>query len=81
MLAATFAVCHFLHSSLHPAAGKGEHFCLVCSLVKGQVTPVEPSLVFVAAFVFVLFSVRLDEGASPVFFEYRFTPTRAPPTS
>jgi hypothetical protein len=79
LVAATLSVSHALHQNLHRDDAPGSHFCLVCSLVKGQLTTAEvpTALLFlVLLFLFVLPPETISRLAS---LDYRLSPCRAPP--
>lgn len=79
IIAATLSVSHTLHQNLHRDGSPGSHFCLVCSLAKGQLTSAEAvaTLLFlVLIFLFVLSPATISPLVSP---DYRLSPSRAPP--
>ena len=68
-----------LHRFLHSDGGETNHQCLVCSFAKGQVTAAEVSGVF-AALVISLVGLILLPKVSPLpSFDFRLSPSRAPP--
>ena len=81
LVATTFSVSHALHQTLHPNAPAGNHFCLVCSLVKGQVNAADVSaalLLFTAVLVFSFPALELVIQSAV---DRRLNPSRAPPRS
>jgi hypothetical protein len=79
LAASTLSVSHTLHQNLHRDGAPGSHFCLVCSLAKGQLTSAEAAaalLFLVLIFLFVLPPETISRLASP---DYRLSPSRAPP--
>lgn len=81
LLATTLSVSPALHQSLHLQGGANAHFCLVCSLAKGQVSTAEAALVWVLVVLFFLFSISLATASPFVGFEYFPSQSRAPPRS
>jgi hypothetical protein len=80
LAAATLSVSHALHQNLHRDGAPGSHFCLVCSLAKGQLTTADAAATFlflVLTFLFALPREAISRLASP---DYRLPPSRAPPT-
>ena len=81
LVATTFSVSHALHQLLHHDGVGSDHLCLACSFAKGQVSvaavaPFVPSLAFCC-----LWGV-CQLGTSPFpGFDYRTSPSRAPPRS
>jgi hypothetical protein len=79
LVATTFSVSHELHQSLHQDRAANGHFCLVCSFAKGQVS-VAAVAVFSAVLVFCCLWGVCPLGTSPFpGFDYRTSPSRAPP--
>jgi hypothetical protein len=79
VVASTLSVSHVLHQNLHRDGTPGSHFCLVCSLAKGQLTTAEAAaalLVLVFTFLFALPPETISRLTSP---DYRLSPSRAPP--
>jgi hypothetical protein len=79
IVASTLSVSHALHQNLHRDGAPGSHFCLVCSLAKGQLTTAEAAaalLFLVLLFLFVLPPETISRLASH---DYRLSPSRAPP--
>jgi hypothetical protein len=82
LLAATAcAASETLHQSLHRDGAAEGHFCLVCFFAKGQVSAEVVAVVSVIAIFYCLGSVRLASAAVAVGFDYRLSPSRAPPRS
>jgi hypothetical protein len=79
LVATTFSVSHALHQSLHQDGPGSGHFCLVCSFAKGQVSGEAVAVVSAILAFCCLWCVGL---ASTIFFprfDYRLSPSRAPP--
>jgi hypothetical protein len=81
LILGAISVSHALHEFLHHDASDGSHFCLLCSIAKGQVstaalasTPAPPVLARFCA----LLTADVSTAAS---FDYRLSPSRAPPLS
>ena len=81
LISGTLSVSHTLHQSLHPDGAGDSHFCLVCLFAKGQVNAADVGLVS-AAWAFSFFSaIRLASTSPLPGFDYRLSPSRAPPRS
>jgi len=79
LLATAFSSSHTLHQSLHSDGAGSHHFCLVCSLIKGQVGAAEVALVFAVLVLLVVLGVRPEHVASVPGPDYRLSHSRAPP--
>jgi hypothetical protein len=81
LVSGAVSVSNALHQLLHHDASDGSHFCLVCSIAKGHVTtavvatsPAPRAVCFI--------STRLAAHAAALLgFDYRISPSRAPPLS
>ena len=81
LVATVFSVSHALHQSLHQDGAASGHFCLVCSLAKGQVIAAAVAVIS-AVLVFSCLWGVCQLGTSPFpGFDYRASPSRAPPRS
>jgi hypothetical protein len=70
-----------LHESLHHGNADGHQICLICSLAHGQVSTAEVAS-FAAILIFCFIGGALLQGTPPVStFDYRLSPSRAPPRS
>jgi hypothetical protein len=79
LISGTLSVSHALHQSLHPDGTGDSHFCLVCSLAKGQVSTAAVAATS-ATLRFCWLSTVRTANASPLpGFDYRLAPSRAPP--
>jgi len=79
LLATTFSISHVLHQSLHHDDAGSGHFCLLCSFAKGQVSAAAVAL-FLAVLVFCCLWGVCRAIISPFpGFDYRTSPSRAPP--
>ena len=80
LIAATLSVSHNLHQTLHRDGAVSGHFCLVCSLAKGQVSGPEVLFVLALAVLSLLFYICVIHAArSPGGFDYCVSLGRAPP--
>jgi hypothetical protein len=79
LTAVTFSVSHSLHQALHPGGAVNGHFCLVCSIAKGQVGAVDTAVILTALVFSFLIGVRLLTRSPLGFFAYRLSHSRAPP--
>ncbi len=81
LLATTLSASQALHQSLHRDSAANGHVCLICSLVKGQVNMAAVACVLALAVFYYLGNLRLSSTAVVPGFDYRFSPSRAPPQS
>jgi len=79
--AGTLLINHALHQSLHPDGAGDSHFCLVCLFAKGQVSAADVGLVSAAWVLSSLSAIRLVNTSPLPGFDYRLSPSRAPPRS
>ena len=78
LLAVTFSASHTLHYALHPSPASS-HFCLVCSLLQGQLSVTEAGFELAVLLLGFLLGGRIA-ATSPVFeFDFRLSHSRAPP--
>jgi hypothetical protein len=77
LLVLALAVLPSLHHRLH--ADTNDPFCLVCSFAKGQVSAPLVAGVFVLAFVFLVGRASLPQSPPIPVFDFRLSPSRAPP--
>lgn len=75
------AVSHALHQSLHNDAAGSHHLCLVCSFAKGHVSAADVAPVAALLVLCPLFSFRAGNPLPLPAFDYRLSPSRAPPAS
>jgi hypothetical protein len=81
LVAAILSVSHALHQCLHNEGAVNGHVCLVCSFAQGQVSAVAVALVS-GVFVFPCLWYFCLVGTLPLpGFDYRISPSRAPPLS
>jgi hypothetical protein len=78
VVAASISVSHALHQSLHDN-GKAGHLCLVCMLVKGQVSAADVPVVFTVFLATLFFFAPLVSAAKFAVVDRRLSPGRAPP--
>ncbi len=81
LLATACSASHALHQSLHRESGASDHFCLVCFLVKGHVAAAPVALVLAVLILFWFGSVGWAGVPAYCCFDYRLSPSRAPPSS
>jgi flagellin-like protein len=79
MVAMTFSVSHTLHQFLHRDGAGNDHFCLACSLVKGQVSAAAVALVSAVLVLSCFWVICLVHSTPFCGFDYRTSPSRAPP--
>ncbi len=68
-----------LHERLLHSGGSGGHNCLVCTLASGQVAAAGVALLTAALLLLLLPVPRRFDSLSPSCFDYRLSPSRAPP--
>jgi len=81
LICGVLSVSHAPHQSLHNDSGRSHHLCLVCMFAKGQVSAADVTLV-TALFVLCPLICLCASAPSPrSAFDYRLSPSRAPPPS
>lgn len=78
LISGTLSVSQALHQLLHNDAA-GSHLCLVCLFAKGQVSAADVAVVAALLVLFPLFSPRPANSSPLPSFDYRLSPSRAPP--
>jgi hypothetical protein len=68
-----------LHHVLHPDSNNPDHECLVTLFAKGQLSEAAMTPVVILVAAFVMCAVLLPSFLPRSIFEYRFSPSRAPP--
>jgi hypothetical protein len=81
LVATASSASHSLHQYLHQDGATHGHFCLVCSFAKGQVNAAAVALVSAVLVLCFLWRVGLVSTFSFPGFDYRTSPSRAPPRS
>jgi hypothetical protein len=81
LLTATLSVSHALHQSLHHDSTAHSHFCLICCFAKGQVSPAPTTFISAVIVFCCLWGVHLAHSFPFPGFDYRTSPSRAPPLS
>lgn len=81
LISSALAVSGTLHQLLHNGAADSHHLCLVCSFAKGQVSAADVALVTALLVLGPLFSFRAGNPSPLPAFDYRLSPSRAPPAS
>jgi hypothetical protein len=81
LISSTLAVSGALHQLLHNDATGSHHLCLVCLFAKGQVSAADVALVAALLVLCPLFSFRAGNPSPLPAFDYRLSPSRAPPVS
>ena len=79
LFVSALTVCPSLHHLLHHDSNDSDHCCLVTAFAKGQVGMAD--VVPVVAFISLVFLCVIDmvQTAPLPFFDYRLSPSRAPP--
>ena len=73
------SVSSALHQLLHNDTAGNHHICLVCSFAKGQVSAADVALVAALLVLCPLFGYRASTPSPLPAFDYRLSPSRAPP--
>jgi hypothetical protein len=81
VVAAFLSVSHALHQCLHDEGAANGHVCLLCSLAKGQVSAVPFALWSGVCVLSCLWYFCLISPVPLPGFDYRLSPSRAPPRS
>lgn len=81
LVATACSASQALHQSFHHDSDATGHFCLVCFFAKGHVSAASVALVAAAVAFHCLGSVALARTAALSSFDYRLSPSRAPPLS
>ena len=79
LISATLAVSGALHQLLHRDTAGSHHLCLVCSFAKGQVSAADVALIAPLLVLCPLFSYLAGAPLPSAVFDYRLSPSRAPP--
>ena len=79
LVAMTLSVSHTLHSLLHRDLAGNGHLCLACSLIKGQVSAAAVALVSTVLVLGCFWVICLVHTTPFCGFDYRTSPSRAPP--
>ena len=79
LICGTLSVCQALHQLLHNDAAGSHHLCLVCLFAKGQVSAPDVALVAAVQVLCPLSSLRAADTSPLPAFDYRLSPSRAPP--
>ena len=81
LVCGALSVSYALHRSLHNDSGRSHHLCLVCMFAKGQVSAAEVTLVSALLVLCLLISLCATDPSPLSAFDYRLSPSRAPPPS
>ena len=79
LICGVISVSRALHQSLHSDTTGGHHLCLVCSFAKGQVSAADVALVAAVQVLSPLSSLSAADTSPLPAFDYRLSPSRAPP--
>ena len=79
LVATTVSVTHSLHHSLPGNDSAGSHSCLLCSLAKGQVASADTAPIAAFLALYLVFAAGLAKVSATASWDYRFSPSRAPP--
>lgn len=78
---AVISVSHVLHQKLHAENAAPGHFCLLCSLSKGQITAAEAAPILATFVATVVFLVPVLRAACLTSVDQRLAPNRGPPAA
>jgi hypothetical protein len=79
LVASALSVSHALHQSLHQDGATSGHFCLVCSFAKGQASSAAVAVISAVIVFCCLWGICLVSASPFPGFDYRTSPSRAPP--
>jgi hypothetical protein len=79
LLATTVSVTHSLHHSLPGNHSAGSHSCFLCAFAKGQVASADTAPIAAFLALYLVFAAGLAKVSAPASWDYRFSPSRAPP--
>ena len=79
LLATTVSVTHSLHHSLPGNHSAGSHSCFLCAFAKGQVASADTAPIAAFLALCLVSTVHLAKVSAPANWDYRFSPSRAPP--
>jgi len=77
--AAALSATHALHQSLHSDGSLPGHVCLLCSLAQGHLSAAESACVLAVILLCPIFVLPPPQVAVLSRFDYRLSPSRAPP--
>ena len=78
---ALVSVTHGLHRLANKANGDDGHVCLICSLIKGQISAADVTTITTALVLSFVFAIRLLTAGFLSSEQHRLSPSRAPPRS
>jgi hypothetical protein len=81
LICGVISVSRALHQLLHNDAAGSHHLCLACSFAKGQVSTADVTLVSGPVIFFCLCGIRAIKPSPLPGFDYRLSPSRAPPAT
>ena len=79
LVAGTASASHALHQTLHSGNPGSGHFCLLCSLAKGEVGAAEVAIVATLPLISLCFGLCPPLSLVLPASDYRLSPSRAPP--
>jgi hypothetical protein len=79
LICGVISVSRALHQLLHNDAAGSHHLCLACSFAKGQISAADVALVAALLVLRLLSCLRAAYSAPLPSFDYRLSPSRAPP--
>ena len=79
LVCGALSVSQALHQSLHNDSSGSHHLCLVCMFAKGQVTAADGTVVTTLLVLWPLIGLCATDPSPLSAFDYRLSPSRAPP--
>jgi len=79
LVATAFSASHTLHQLLHQDGVGSSHLCLACSFAKGQLSAAAVAVISAVMAFCCLWGVGLVSTSPFPGFDYRTSPSRAPP--
>jgi hypothetical protein len=81
LICGVISVSRALHQLLHNDAAGSHHLCLACSFAEGQISTADVALVAALLVLRLLSCLRAANPAPLPSFDYRLSPSRAPPAA
>jgi hypothetical protein len=79
LVASTISASHALHQELHSRTSDSGHFCLLCSLAKGEVGAAAVAIFIAIPLIGLFFFLPRTQSTAASAVNYRLSSSRAPP--
>jgi hypothetical protein len=79
LVASTISASHALHQELHSGTSDSGHFCLLCSLAKGEVGAAAVAIFVAIPLIGLFYFLPRTQSTAASAANYRLSPSRAPP--